>query len=108
MGIPRVGRVATSRRAATPSRYFATGLKLATQRLSDSAIGPHPASDPRTGACTAGAWTAGSLKVTLQLHIFITPRVVRIAPNRAAAPRDSGFGQNESLGDSTIRRFGNS
>ena len=35
-------------------------------------------------------------------------RVVRIAPNRAAAPRDSRFGQNERLGDSAIRRFGNS
>ena len=30
-------------------------------------------------------------------------RVVRIAPNRAAAPRDSRFGQNERLGDSAIR-----
>ena len=35
-------------------------------------------------------------------------RVVRIAPNRAAAPRDSRFGQNERLGDSAIRRFGSS
>ena len=35
-------------------------------------------------------------------------RVVRIALNRAAAPRDSRFGQNERLGDSAIRRFGNS
>ena len=34
--------------------------------------------------------------------------VVRIAPNRAAAPRDSRLGQNERLGDSAIRRFGNS
>ena len=33
-------------------------------------------------------------------------RVVRIAPNRAAAPRDSRFDQNERLGDSAIRRFG--
>ena len=35
-------------------------------------------------------------------------RVVRVAPNRAAAPRDSRFGQNKRLGDSAIRRFGNS
>ena len=35
-------------------------------------------------------------------------RVVRIAPNHAAAPRHSRFGQNERLGDSAIRRFGNS
>ena len=33
-------------------------------------------------------------------------RVGRIAPNRAAAPRDSRFGQNERLGDSAIRRLG--
>ena len=35
-------------------------------------------------------------------------RVVRIAPNRAAAPRNSRFGQNERLSDSAIRRFGDS
>ena len=32
-------------------------------------------------------------------------RVVRIAPNPAAAPRDSRFGQNELLGDSVIPRI---
>ena len=32
-------------------------------------------------------------------------RVVLIAPNRAAAPRDSRFGQNERLGDSVIPRI---
>ena len=35
-------------------------------------------------------------------------RVGRIAPNRADAPRDSAIRQNTRLGDSAIRRFGNS
>ena len=43
-----------------------------------------------------------------QLATVLPARVVRIAPNRAAAPRDSRFGQNELLGDSAIRRFGDS
>ena len=36
-----------------------------------------------------------------------SPRVVRFAPNRAAAPRDSRFGQNECLCDLAIQRLGN-
>ena len=36
------------------------------------------------------------------------PRVGRIAPNRADAPRDSTIRQNARLCDSAIRQFGNS
>ena len=35
-------------------------------------------------------------------------RAVRIAPNRAAAPRDLQYGQNERLSDLAIQRFCNS
>ena len=60
------------------------------------------ASDRRFSAVSS-PWSAARLRRRLPV-----PRVVRIAPNRAAAPRDSRFGQNERLGDSAIRRFGSS
>ena len=62
---------------------------------------PSPRARPNTAWRSMCGGTAPTLTAA-------STGVVRIAPNRAAAPRDSRFGRNERLGDSAIRRFGNS
>ena len=69
---------------------------------------PHAARGPRrlsrSRFCRGGI--APVLKPQLHTHPPTRARTQGIAPSRAAAPRDSRFGQNERLGDSAIRRFG--
>ena len=74
--------------------------------------GPAAPSPPRQsfksplGAGAANPWlcvTASTAPVSPALA-----RVGRIAPNRAAAPHDLRFGQNERIADSAIWRFCNS
>ena len=56
-----------------------------------------------------GAWCLSRrLRRCRLLAAAVTRRVVRIAPNRAAAPRDSRFRQNERHCYSAIWRLGNS
>ena len=61
--------------------------------------------------CRMEALPVGRVPIFLNVDVpdrALTARIGRITPNRAAAPRDSRFGQNERPGDSAIRRFGNS
>ena len=57
---------------------------------------------------TAALAVTGTTALAATGTAALAVRVGRITPNRAAAPRDSRFGQNERLCDSAIRRFGNS
>ena len=63
---------------------------------------------PPLGACDAAARFGVTPYDSMLSPETRESRVDRIAPNRADGPRDSTIRQNTRLGDSAIRRFGNS
>ena len=78
----------------SPSLPASLSLALPRSPFHSPSLSPGHSRDVEPGR----SWPAGP----------VAPRVLRIAPNRAAAPRDSRFGQNERIGDSAIWRFSNS
>ena len=90
-------------------------LGTLTQACGGRPLGPEPVSAGHilSGYVHCSAWTllcncaptpCESCRRRRWTLRVVTVRVVLIAPNRAAAPRDSLFGQNEPLCDSAILR----
>ena len=86
---------------AYPSRPSESPVRADPCRPSESSIRvAHPC---RPFESSSEVLSKPSREYATAAVLYHMIRVVRIAPNRAAAPRDSRFGQNERLGDSAIR-----
>ena len=107
---PRCFRFAAQAAAGRPPsrRPAAVSLPQPDRRHQPADRPPCRCQSARPLRASAAREPAGRLPVRVHAGLAGVPRVVRIAPNRAAAPRDLRFGQNERLGASAIRRFGNS